>query len=109
MQRSINISVLLSFAAALATAASAAAPVPETDAEEAPVTRSERDHTLVGSRIESGGYAGPRVAVGRVAARDAVLAGFEAGWIVNHRFMLGAGGYGLVTNQSAPGAFAATD
>ncbi len=33
----------------------------------------------------------------------------EGGWIVNHQSILGGAGYGLVTDQPAPGMFADTD
>jgi hypothetical protein len=69
----------------------------------------QADETLVEGKTEHGGYGGPRVAYGRIAGHDAVQVGAEGGWIVNRRFILGGAGYGLATNQPAPGTWAATD
>ena len=70
---------------------------------------AEPEETLMSGEVTHGGYGGPRVAYGRVAGKDAVFVGGEGGWIVNHQFIIGGGGYGLATQQAAPGEFAATD
>jgi len=93
-------------------AGSARAELPVSRALEQVVTApapGERSETLIEGSVEHGGYGGPRVSFGRVAGHDAVHVGGEGGWIVNHRFILGGAGYGLVTDQPAPGALSATD
>lgn len=72
-------------------------------------TAVEPEQTLMSGEVTHGGYGGPRVAYGRVASKDAVFVGGEGGWIVNHQFIIGGAGYGLATQQAAPGEFAATD
>ncbi|HUJ25903.1 MAG TPA: hypothetical protein VLW85_07795 [Myxococcales bacterium] len=69
----------------------------------------EKEDVLIEGEVEHGGYGGPRVAYGRVAGHDAIDVGAEGGWIVNHHFILGGAGYGLVTSQPAPGVLATTD
>ena len=68
-----------------------------------------RDQNLIDGEVEHGGYGGPRVAYGRVQGHDALQVGGEGGWIINRRFIIGGAGCGLVTNQPAPGTWAATD
>jgi len=70
---------------------------------------SSRDETLVDSHIDHGGYGGPRIGYTRIAGSDAMWVGGEGGWIINHHIIIGGAGYGLVTQQPAPGALAATD
>jgi hypothetical protein len=72
-------------------------------------TKADADDTLLSGDIVHGGYGGPRVAYGSVAGHDAVFVGAEGGWIVNHQFILGCAGYGLVTQQRAPGDYGLTD
>jgi len=69
----------------------------------------ERDETVLGGEIEHGGYGGPRIGYTRIAGNDAMLVGGEGGWILNHHFIIGGAGFGLVTQQPAPGALATTD
>jgi len=90
------------------TAARAAADAPFRQVATA-APEQQQPEVLLGDPIVHGGYGGPRVAFGRVAAREAVIVGGEGGWIVNHRFILGGAGYGLVTNQPAPGVYSATE
>jgi hypothetical protein len=58
-----------------------------------------QEQTLIGSGdIENGGFGGPAVKVTRINGETAVLVGGRGGWIINHTFVLGGAGYGLVTN-----------
>jgi hypothetical protein len=60
-----------------------------------------QEQTLIGSGdIENGGFGGPAVKVTRINGETAVLVGGRGGWIINHTFVLGGAGYGLVTNVS---------
>ena len=68
-----------------------------------------RQENLIEGEVSHGGYGGPRISYGRLAGYDAVDVGGEGGWILNHHFILGGAGYGLVTNQPAPGQFASSN
>jgi hypothetical protein len=37
-----------------------------------------------------------------ILASPALLVGAQGGWIINHRFILGLGGYGLATRHDVP-------
>ncbi len=61
-----------------------------------------QEQTLIGDGdIESGGFGGPAVKVTSINGETAVLIGGCGGWIINHTFVLGGAGYGLVTNVNA--------
>lgn len=57
-----------------------------------------QERTLVGDRIESGGFGAPVVKFTEVLGDFAVLAGGRGAWIIDHTVMIGGGGYGLVTD-----------
>lgn len=65
-----------------------------------PVTAGEQ--TLLGDlkNIEHGGYGGPSVRFTQINGDFAVMSGGEGGWIINHRFVLGGGGFGLANPGS---------
>jgi hypothetical protein len=63
-----------------------------------------QEQTLIGEDIESGGFGGPVVRVTSINGESAVLVGGRGGWIINHSFVLGGAGYGLVTNVNAKNA-----
>jgi hypothetical protein len=65
------------------------------------VTALAQEQTLISGDIESGGFGGPAVKITRLNGETGVLVGGRGGWIVNHKFVLGGGGYGLVTNVKA--------
>lgn len=58
---------------------------------------TQETETLLGGGITSGGFGGPATAFTRIHGDFAVLVGGRGGWIVNHSFVLGGAGYGLVT------------
>jgi hypothetical protein len=58
--------------------------------------------TLISGDIAKGGYGGPLLMYSRVLDRDALFFGGKGGWIVNHRFVLGGGGFGMTTRVPAP-------
>lgn len=60
-----------------------------------------QEETLVCGEVESGGFGGPAVQLTQINGEGAVLVGGRGGWIINHTFVLGGGGYGLVTDVSA--------
>ncbi len=67
-----------------------------------------QQQTLVGSEFESGGFGGPVIKITPIRGSAGVFAGARGGWIINHTFIIGGGGYGLVTDIAAstpgPGA-----
>jgi len=62
-----------------------------------PATAQEQ--TLVGHGIESGGFGAPVVKFTQVNGEFGLMVGGRGGWIINHRFVLGGGGYGLVNDS----------
>jgi hypothetical protein len=62
---------------------------------------SAQEETLICGNIESGGFGGPAVKVTTINGEGAVMIGGRGGWIINHTFVLGGGGYGLVNDISA--------
>lgn len=60
-----------------------------------------QEETLVGSGFESGGFGAPVVKITPIRGNAGVFAGVRGGWIINHTFVLGGGGYGLVTDITA--------
>jgi hypothetical protein len=57
-----------------------------------------QEETLIGSEFHSGGYGGPEVRIGPMLGTSGVFVGGRGGWVINHTFMIGGGGYGLVND-----------
>jgi hypothetical protein len=72
-----------------------------------PVLVLAQEETLLSGEVEHGGFGGPVVKVTRINGQDALLVGGRGGWIINHTFVIGGGGYGLVTDvaPTVPGLF----
>ncbi|TLX76482.1 hypothetical protein E9993_06225 [Labilibacter sediminis] len=49
------------------------------------------------SERSNGGYGALMFNYSKIAQRDALLMGAKGGWVINHSFTLGAGGYGFIT------------
>jgi hypothetical protein len=60
-----------------------------------------QEQTLISGDIESGGFGGPMLKVTSLNGENALMIGGRGGWIINHAFVLGGGGYGLVTRVKA--------
>ena len=60
-----------------------------------------QDETLISGKIESGGFGGPVVKFTQVTDEFGVLVGGRGGWIINHTFVIGGGGYGLANEIKA--------
>ena len=61
-----------------------------------------QEQTLVGSgEMSNGGFGGPVVKYTQIKNEPAVLVGGRGGWIINHTFVIGGGGYGLVNQIEA--------
>ncbi len=55
------------------------------------------EETLLDSNIESGYYAGPVWKLTQYNGEFDTLVGGRAGWIINHSFAVGVGGYGMMS------------
>lgn len=62
-----------------------------------------QEETLVGRGIHSGGYGGPVWKVGLVNGKTGLFSGGRGGWIINHKFAIGGGGYSMITDVEADG------
>ena len=63
-----------------------------------PLYNYAEEKTLITGEIESGGYGGPVVKLSSINNNFCVLMGGRGGWIINHAFVVGGGGYGLATD-----------
>lgn len=62
-----------------------------------------QDETLISGEIESGGYGGPLLQIGQIIGGTGIFVGGQGGWIINHRFVIGGKGYGLVNDVEVEG------
>jgi hypothetical protein len=65
------------------------------------VPATAQEETLVTGDIDHGGFGGPVAKISRVNGENAIFVGGRGGWIINHTFILGGGGYALVPNVRA--------
>jgi hypothetical protein len=68
------------------------------------IPREPTDETLVTERTSIGLFGGPVVKFSEVNNEFAVLVGGYGGFVFNHTFMIGGGGYGL-TNEITTGVY----
>jgi hypothetical protein len=68
------------------------------EAQDDPPTLN-REKTLIGEELESGGYGGLEIKTGSVRGENAMMVGARGGWIINHTISIGGGGFGIVTNH----------
>lgn len=65
-----------------------------------------QEETLLGKgKISHGGFGGPVVKFTSINKHFGVLVGGQGGWIINHTFVIGGGGYGLVNNVKTTNMF----
>lgn len=57
------------------------------------------EQTLITGELEHGGYGSPVIRFTTINNDFAVMVGGQGGWIINHKLVLGVGGYGLVTDH----------
>ena len=57
--------------------------------------------TLLSSNLKSGGFGGPVIKFTQVNGEFGLLIGGRGGWIINHAFVIGGGGYGLTSSVSS--------
>lgn len=60
-----------------------------------------QEETLVGDKTHNGGFGGPVIKIGQVNNQFGLFIGGRGGWIINHSFSIGGGGYGLVNAVTA--------
>jgi hypothetical protein len=70
---------------------------------------AQQQETLLGRGFESGGYGGPTVQAMTLGDDVAIFAGGRGGWIINHAFSIGGGGWGLTTDVATPVTDTASD
>ncbi len=63
------------------------------------LNRHPRPKTLLSDDIYSSGYGTVVTQYSRFNKQDAMFLGAYGGWMINHKFMIGLGGYGLVTRH----------
>jgi len=63
--------------------------------EKAPKKEYEQKTLLGNSKISHGGYIAPSIYGTQLNGEDAIMVGGRLSWLINHRFGLGIGGYGL--------------
>ncbi len=64
---------------------------------------AQNDETLISGKIESGGFGALVWKLTEINGETAIMGGGRGGWIINHTFVVGAGGYGLVNNIKPQG------
>lgn len=64
-----------------------------------PIEVTEESETLLKGPIHNGGFGGPVVKVGSLAGQTGIFVGGRGGWIINHAFVIGGGGYGLANQD----------
>jgi len=64
---------------------------------------AQEESTLVSGEFHSGGFGAPVVKFSSAMDKFAVFAGARGGWIINHTFVLGGGGYGLANDIKLAG------
>ncbi len=69
----------------------------ETDEEPEETEEKQEQETLIGGGIDSGGFGALVFRFGEVGDQFATVAGVRGGWIINHQFVIGLGGYGLAS------------
>jgi hypothetical protein len=62
---------------------------------------SAQEQVLVSGEVESGGFGGPVVKLTSINGENALMVGGRGGWLINHSFVIGGAGYGLVTDVNA--------
>lgn len=64
---------------------------------------AQEQQTLVGTEIENGGYGALLFKVGSINSSTGFFVGTQGGWIINHKFVLGAMFNGLVNTVEIEG------
>jgi hypothetical protein len=62
-----------------------------------------QERTLIRGGFASGGFGAPVVKFSQIDGEFALFVGGRGGWIINHTFVLGVGGYGLANDIDTNG------
>lgn len=90
---------------ALAHAARAAAdPVVAMNRPEEPAPQ-----TLLSGPVAHGGFGGPVLSYTTLDGEPALLVGGRGGWLINHRLVIGGGGYGVTNRVAVPAGSTPSD
>ena len=65
------------------------------------LAQDQEPETLLGEITTSGGFGGPYMKVSSVGDVGAVWFGGFGGWVINHSFVIGGAGFGLLTDVDA--------
>jgi len=68
-----------------------------------PIAAFAEEKTLIGDGIDHGGYGAPVIKFMSLGGNFGVLVGGRGGWIINHTFVIGGGGYGLASDIKIDG------
>ena len=68
----------------------------------------KKNKTLLTHKTESTGYGALSTVYSKFNGEHAIFAGAYGGWMINHKLMIGLGGYGLATNHRGFGLNAQT-
>jgi hypothetical protein len=68
-----------------------------------PLSAFAEEKTLIGDGLDHGGYGGPVLKVMSLGGNLGILFGGRGGWIINHTFVIGGGGYGLANDITIDG------
>lgn len=68
-----------------------------------PFAVNAEERTLITGEVEHGGCGGPVLKLSIINNTFCVLTGGYGGWIINHTFLLGGGGYALLTDVFVSG------
>ena len=62
-----------------------------------------QDEMLFSGEVESGGFGGPVFKASQLNGESAILLGGHGGWLMNHKLLIGGGGYGLINEIGIEG------
>lgn len=62
---------------------------------------AQEQETLFGTDIDHGGYGALSTRLTSIQGKDAAIVGAYGGWLIDHKLMLGLGGFGLTTDVRA--------
>lgn len=63
---------------------------------------AQEEETLLGGNFTSSGFGGPVVKFTEIHKEFGLIVGGYGGWLINHQFMIGGGGYGLAKSIKSP-------
>jgi len=61
-----------------------------------------------GSKVEHGGWGGFTLGYTKIGGEDAFISGGRGGWLIDHHFTIGLGGYGFISNINHDGPYLPT-